>query len=48
MTPIGLYTLNRQISLAKCKVKLLEANDPDTLTAFILESPAKSFQIKAK
>jgi hypothetical protein len=48
MTPIGLYTLNRQIPLNKCKIKLLLENDPDVKTAFILESPAKSFQIKAK
>jgi hypothetical protein len=48
MTPLGLFTLNRQILLARCKVSVLEEGDTDAKTAFIIESPAKSFKIKAK
>lgn len=48
MTPIGMYTLNRQIPLCRCKVTELDPFDPDFKIAFILESPAKSFKIKAR
>jgi hypothetical protein len=46
-TPLG-YTLHRQIPLARCIVTELDSTDPERDTAFIVQSPAKSFKLKTK
>ena len=44
ITPIGLYTLNRQINLSECIISTF----PDSNSTFIIESPAKSFVVYTK
>lgn len=47
-TPLGLYTLNRQISLDRCYIQELPADAANAAESFIVLSPAKTFQVKTR
>lgn len=47
-TPLGSYTLNRQIFLTRCYIDALSADDPEAIDSFVVMSPAKTFKVKAK